>query len=124
MLYGGGLRVQGVGDIITPLPDEVPEDMSVMTVNGGSDSGKCYAEYDRLFATNEHLYTATDYIPDSVVSAIEHPRNDLEKAATNLNPNINHALMRFYRHYKFSAVSGSGSAVVGIGRYDLFDLDN
>ncbi|MDE5601671.1 MAG: hypothetical protein K2J16_04155 [Clostridia bacterium] len=124
MLYGGVCRVQGVGDIVTPLPDEVPEDMSVMTVNGGSDSGKCYAEYDRLFATNEHLYKATDYIPDSVASAIEHPRNDLEKAAMNLNPNIERAYMRFDRHYKFVTVSGSGSAVVGIGRYDLFDLNN
>ena len=124
MLYGGVCRVQGVGDIVTPLSDEVPEDMHVLVVNGGSDSGKCYAEYDRLLSVDGHARAADDYIADSVASAIAHPRNDLQNAAMRLNENIGHAFAKWETCHKFVIVSGSGSAIVGIGRRDPFDSEN
>ena len=124
MLYGGVCRVQDVGDIVTPLSDEVPEDMHVLVVNGGSDSGKCYAEYDRLLSANGHAHAADDYIADGVASAIAHPRNDLQIAACKINPSICDTLSDIKKSYKFAIVSGSGSAIVGIGRRDPFDSEN
>ncbi len=110
MMYGAPCRVQGVGEVVIPLEEEAPE-MNIRVAEGGSDSGECYRLYDELPCPLILLRT-----PQSVAEAVEEQRNDLTVAACNLNPNIATLIEQMRKEYAHVVMSGSGSAVVGIGK--------
>lgn len=110
MMSGVPCRVQGVGEVVIPLEEEAPE-MDIRVAEGGSDSGECYRLYDELPCPLILLRT-----PQSVAEAVEEERNDLTVAACNLNPNIAALIAQMRKEYAHVVMSGSGSAVVGIGK--------
>lgn len=115
MHLGRACRVQGVGEVLSVLFCEIPNDITVRIAEGGSDSGKCYAEYDRLRA-GKH---GDAPIAADIHGALSDPRNDLTEAAVSLNPNIGKLIAEMKKEFDFVVMSGSGSAVVGIGKKQM-----
>lgn len=117
MLYGRACRMTGVGEGIKPV--EIPincEDICVRIADGGSDTAACYALYDRLFGEGKRCFAASGgYVcePLNTDGGAELFKNDLTLAATTLNKNINSLIEEMAAEYKYVAMSGSGSAVLG-----------
>ncbi len=112
MLYGGACRVQGVGERVSPLDCDVPEDICVRIAEGGSDTAKCYA----LFDENDKGQYAALPIADSVYGALQFLRNDLTVSAVKLNPKIAELISSMKNEFEYVVMSGSGSAVIGIDK--------
>ena len=117
MLYGRACRMTGVGEGIEPV--EIPincEDICVRIAGGGSDTAACYALYDRLFSEGKRCFAASGgYVcePLKADGGAELFKNDLTLAATTLNESINSLIEEMATDYKYVAMSGSGSAVLG-----------
>lgn len=110
MLHGGTCRVQGVGEIVSPLENDKNLDFEIVVADGGSDSGACYKMYDELVQKD-----CDNLIPTTVDEALSCLRNDLFDAACILNPNIRLAYDGLKeKGYTHVLMSGSGSAVVAI----------
>lgn len=116
MLLGGACRVRGVGELLTPIACDIPSDIEVRIAGGGSDSGKCYAEFDRLMSERGCDKCDCESLAESVEQAILNPRNDLTEAAIALNPEIGKLIEEMKKEYKFVLMSGSGSAVISVGK--------
>lgn len=102
--FGKACRVQGVGEVISPLDGEPPE-IEIFVAKGGSDSAACYALYDKL------PHGETPPPPASIDEAIKALRNDLTLPAETLNPNIRTLRERLQSEGKRVVMSGSGSAI-------------
>lgn len=110
MLNGGTCRVQGVGEIVTPLENDENLDFEIAVADGGADSGACYKMYDELAQKD-----CDKPIPTTVDEALSCLRNDLFDAACILNPNIRLAYDNLKaKGYTHVLMTGSGSAVVAI----------
>lgn len=93
---GGHNRVTGVGDVVEALEPIFKH--FVLLVKGGVDSGKAYKLYDQIGA-----------------ECFGSRRNDLEKAAREINPAVKEAREILENlGAKDVVMSGSGSAVVAI----------
>lgn len=114
MLNGGTCRVQGVGEVVTPLENDKNLDFEIVVADGGADSGACYKLYDELQKERDELQTET-IIPQTVKEALTVLRNDLFEASCKINPNIRIAFdnLKAKGHEKV-VMTGSGSAVVAI----------
>lgn len=112
MYRGGILRVEGIGEKLTPLSYDKKLRFEVVTAEGGSDSKECYALYDALKEDGRLSTFAPP--PTTVEEALKAMRNDLTLPATILNPNIKEAIDALSKRYTHVIMSGSGSSVVGI----------
>ena len=111
-------RAEGTGGIVTPVKIEVPYKIGLVVAEGGVSTAECYAAFDenpgkrRRFTENLLAKKAFD------VRALG---NDLEDAATALNPNIKEAINRLYlAGAKKAVMTGSGSGVVGYFEKDAY----
>ncbi len=109
-MYMGGInRVQGVGDIVTPLTYDKNLNIDVAIAKGGSSTKDCYALYDELA---KHQDIDSRPIPSTVDEALSINRNDLLEPAKILNPHIESTLIALENHTgKKVYMSGSGSAL-------------
>ena len=98
MLYGGGARVQGVGEIVTPI--DVPQMTLVIAQKcAGGCTGEIYRTYDKVGGERGEGKTSF---------------NVLERSAVMLNPEIAVAKSDLLRHTPKVFMTGSGSAYVGV----------
>ena len=98
MIFGGGARVQGVGEIITPV------EMGQMTLviaqkTAGSSTKDIYAKYDEIGGERK---SGGDLF------------NVLERGAVALNPQIEIAKKDLQKYTDRVFMTGSGSAYVGV----------
>lgn len=96
----------------------MPYKIGLVVAEGGVSTAECYAAFDenpgkrRRFTENLLAKKAFD------VRALG---NDLEDAATALNPNIKEAINRLYlAGAKKAVMTGSGSGVVGYFEKDAY----
>ncbi len=115
MYRGGVMRVQGVGDILTPINNHPNLNVEIAIAKGGSSTKDCYALYDELDALD--MIKHIDKIPTTVEEAIDAHVNDLLEPATILNPNIEKTMTALKNHTgKQVYMSGSGSALFTIDK--------
>ncbi len=115
MYHGGVMRVQGVGDILTPIDNYPSLDIEIAIAKGGSSTKDCYALYDELDSLD--MIKHIDKIPTSVEEAIDARINDLLEPALILNPNIEKTMHALENHAgKQVYMSGSGSALFTIDK--------
>lgn len=111
VLYAKPCRVQGVGEVIIPLKDDVSFDVELVVAKGGADSGECYKLYDKLFPQ----VISDQPLPKDVKEAIDMCRNDLYIPAKTINPQIERAYLDLKtKGYDKVMMSGSGSCVFAI----------
>lgn len=108
MYVGGVCRVQGVGDIVTPLPSSKLPKAELFIPEFGSDSAACYAMYDKLLEQGK--ISRDSVVPTCVEEAVRALRNDLTLPATTLCPEIGELLEKLSTDGKRAMMSGSGSA--------------
>ncbi|MDE5655056.1 MAG: 4-(cytidine 5'-diphospho)-2-C-methyl-D-erythritol kinase [Clostridia bacterium] len=98
MLFGGGARVQGVGEIVTPV--EVPQmTMVIAQKTSGASTKDIYRKYDDV--GGERGNGKTHF-------------NVLERGAVMLNPQIAQAKSDLLKFTDLVFMTGSGSAYVGV----------
>ena len=98
MIYGGGARVQGVGEIVTPI--EAPQMTLVIAQKTiGSSTKDIYRKYDEI--GGERGDGSTYF-------------NVLERSAVALNPQIAEAKKDLQKFTDRVFMTGSGSAYVGV----------
>ncbi len=115
MYHGGVMRVQGVGDILTPIDDYPNLDIEIAIAKGGSSTKDCYALYDEFEELGVALHALK--IPTTVEEAIEINHNDLLESAMVLNDNIFKTKTALENHTgKQVYMSGSGSALFTIDK--------
>lgn len=109
MYLGGVCRVQGVGEVLTPLPDPAPNNIRVIIPPCKSDTAASYALFDDMNARGK---IPTDLpVPSCVDEAILSLRNDLTLPACALHPEISSSLGDLARQNIRAIVCGSGSAI-------------
>lgn len=119
MLYGKPCLVSGVGEIITPIDIPInPDCLDIQIAGGGSDTKACYALYDALKQNeaDKNGVSDTDNVYCIKLSdgrQIKLFVNDLTAPAVILNPEIGKLISEMRRKYRYTVMSGSGSAVVG-----------
>ncbi|MFW5779862.1 MAG: 4-(cytidine 5'-diphospho)-2-C-methyl-D-erythritol kinase [Bacillota bacterium] len=111
MFEGGDKRVKGLGENISPviLPNFK---YAIVLCPGGVNTKKAYDLYDKIGGENPDV--------DKIIMNINHTKpcilyNALQKAACQLNPNIQTGLDLLKESgFTQSVMTGSGSAVVGM----------
>ncbi|MDE7191881.1 MAG: 4-(cytidine 5'-diphospho)-2-C-methyl-D-erythritol kinase [Clostridia bacterium] len=98
MIFGGGARVQGVGEIITPVEIQ-PLTLVIAQKTVGSSTKDIYKKYD---AVGGDRCDGKPYF------------NALERSAVLLNPQIADAKMDLLKFSDRVFMTGSGSAYVGV----------
>ena len=102
MLFGGGARVQGVGEIVTPV--ETPSlTLVIAQKTVGSSTKEIYKKYDEVGGERSDGKSYS---------------NALERSAVMLNPQIAEAKADLQKYSDSVFMTGSGSAYVGV-----FDSD-
>ncbi|MDE6474746.1 MAG: 4-(cytidine 5'-diphospho)-2-C-methyl-D-erythritol kinase [Clostridia bacterium] len=98
MIFGGGARVQGVGEIITPVKIQ-PLTLVIAQKTVGSSTKDIYKKYD---AVGRDRCDGKPYF------------NALERGAVMLNPQIADAKADLLKFTQSVFMTGSGSAYVGV----------
>lgn len=98
MMFGGGARVQGVGEIITPVKIK-PLTLVIAQKTAGSSTKDIYAKYDEVGGGGK---SGNGYF------------NVLERGAVALNPQIAEAKRDLQKFTDNVFMTGSGSAFVGV----------
>jgi len=101
-------RVQGIGEIITPIKDEKYYYVEHL-IPTGVDTKKAYAIYDANRKDDQ-------YIPTTIKEAIEKKRNDLEYSAITLNSSVKSTFEKLKQEGKDVIVSGCGSTIFEISK--------
>lgn len=111
MFEGGYQRVQGVGDVLTPLNLQLDYDLVIVVADGGVSSGEAYKRYDEqniLDVPRTPAFLSAKAGEERVFG------NALTRAALSLNENLKDAFLAFGKIRPIATVmTGSGSAVVG-----------
>lgn len=120
MLTGGFARMQGRGDLVTPLAIKEKLHLLLICPESGVSAGACYTKYDQLPKTLEWKESATQGCIDGLVKGEvneggRYLMNDLYVPALHLNADVEKA----YNEAKsFSPIgitmSGSGSTVLAM----------
>lgn len=131
MYVGGVCRVQGIGDIVTPLEYDRQLQVHMAIAKGGSNSKDCYHLYDTIanintaqnidlvnFKIADKIYPHSNTVckdiplPTTVDEALAINRNDLYEIAILLNPKIQETAVVLHSHTNQKVfMSGSGSTV-------------
>lgn len=98
MIFGGSAKVQGVGEIITPV-DLQPLTVVIAQKTAGSSTKDIYAKYDEIGGERK---------------SNGEPFNVLERGAAALNPQIAAARCDLQKFSGRVFMTGSGSAYVGV----------
>ena len=120
MLTGGFARMQGRGELVTPL--ELGNDLHFLLLcpDGGVSSGECYKKYDELPKTLEWRESATEGCiaalkENDLENAGRYLTNDLYAAATHLNSDVERAYEAAKSFAPLGTVmTGSGSCVAAL----------
>ncbi len=107
MYVGGVCRVKGVGEEVVSLNEKAPE-FNVEIAPLCSDSGLCYKSFDEMGEI------CADAPPTNIEEALIACRNDLERAAFRVYPQLVGFKERLKEGHKIAILSGSGSAFVCI----------
>ncbi len=111
-------RAEGTGGIVTPVKIEVPYKIGLVVAEGGVSTAECYAAFDENPGKRRRF---TENLLAKKVFDVRALGNDLEDAATALNPNIKEAINRLYlAGAKKAVMTGSGSGVVGYFEKDAY----
>ena len=110
MALGSACRVQGVGDKVTKVDENVKiKFVGFKLAEGGSDTASVYAKFDEVGKISSAK------VPKDIISALKEQRNDLYSSACKFNKNIKKAYAELKSAKpKFLLMSGSGSAVVAV----------
>lgn len=104
-------RAEGTGGIVTPIKIEIPYKLGLIVAEGGVSTAECYAAFDENPGKRRRF---TENLLAKKVFDVRALGNDLEDAATALNPNVKEAINRLYlAGAKKAVMTGSGSGVVG-----------
>lgn len=122
-LTGGTALCEGVGEIVTPLPDLSGLHVLLLKPPKGVSTPSCYAAFDRtgaspLTAEEKTLLKETlsgeGSSEERFRQAFRHWSNDLQPAAAETVPEIEKGIALMKEHgASFSAMTGSGSCVFG-----------
>ena len=122
-LTGGTALCEGIGEIITPLPDLSGLHVLLMKPPKGVSTPSCYAAFDEMGAvpmTVEEKNTLKETLSGEGSSeerfhnAMQFWANDLEPAAVEAVPEIETGIRLMKEHgSSFAAMTGSGSCVFG-----------
>jgi 4-diphosphocytidyl-2C-methyl-D-erythritol kinase len=120
MLTGGFARMQGRGDLVTPLAIKEKLHLLLICPDSGVSAGACYTKYDQLPHTLQWKESATQGCIDALLKSEPNEggrylMNDLYVPALHLNTDVEKA----YNEAKsFSplgvTMSGSGSTVLAM----------
>ncbi len=114
MYFGAPCRVQGVGEIVTPIEVDCDVEIVDYYVEGGVDSGEAYKVFDEWFNKLPQFKKEaflSQIVPTSVSQAVEFLRNDLQNSACFLNPKISKKLAETDGRVM---MTGSGSCVIEV----------
>lgn len=120
MLTGGFARMQGRGELVTPLQLSNDLHFLLLCPDGGVSSGACYKKYDELPKTLEWRESATEGCiaaleRNDLESAGRYATNDLYVAATHLNSDVERAYEAAKSFAPLGTVmTGSGSCVAAL----------
>ncbi|MBO4651223.1 MAG: 4-(cytidine 5'-diphospho)-2-C-methyl-D-erythritol kinase [Clostridiales bacterium] len=122
-LTGGTVLCEGIGEILTPLPDLSGLHVLLMKPPKGVSTPACYAAFDEIGAvpmTMEEKKTLKETLlgegssEERFRSAFKYWANDLEPAAIEAVPEIETGIRLMKEHgSSFAAMTGSGSCVFG-----------
>jgi len=99
--WGGAMLGEGIGDQLTPLPDEAPAQVLLVRPTFGVATRDAYRWFDESGATAGGL--------------TDEWRNDLEPPVAARHPAIRAIVERLYEAgARYAAMSGSGSACFGL----------
>ncbi len=123
-LIGGSAHGVGRGELVTPLPDRGSYWWAVVPSADGLSTPSVYREFDRLhpdLPAGAHVRDPRGVIAalkvgdaDALAVAL---RNDLEKAAVSLRPELADRIALVQAHRSNTVMlSGSGPTVVGIAK--------
>lgn len=138
MYMGGVCRVQGIGEIVTPLDYDKHLNVQLSIAKGGSNSKECYQLYDTIekvntaqnidlidFKNADKIYPHSNTVckgsplPTTVEEALSTNRNDLYEVAIILNPKIQETAVALHnRTSRPVFMSGSGSTVFCVNVLD------
>lgn len=112
MINGGTKRVQGQGEIITPL--KYSEYHIILLSNNVPHSTKeIFDKFDKL---DVKRFTNTEFMTDKIESDdfLDYLSNDLEQAAESLYPDFKKDLQIAKSVSKNFIMTGSGSCIIGV----------
>ena len=119
MIDGGYAKMQGRGEIITPLEEKKPVYMLLLCPNSTVSAGACYREFDKLCA-NQELAGKTNeaisaYLRSDIVGLADSLNNDLTCGACALNKDVEKGLEELKSFSPLGVgMTGSGSATFAI----------
>ena len=120
MLTGGFARMQGRGDLVTPLAIKEKLHLLLICPESGVSAGACYTKYDQLPKTLEWKESATQGCIDGLVKGEvneggRYLMNDLYAPALHLNADVEKAYKEALAFSPLGVtMSGSGSAVLAM----------
>lgn len=110
MILGAACRVQGVGDKVTRIDENVKiKFVGFKIAEGGSDTAEVYKQFDEI------AKISSAKPPQDVETALKIQRNDLYAPAVKLNKEIKKAYQSLKDEKpRFLLMSGSGSAIIAL----------
>lgn len=113
-IYARPARVRGIGEIVEPLPAFPRPPLVVAHDHTGVSTAAVYGQYDRAL-TKREAPPIKDLFADPQVPLQEWMANDLEMAASRIQPGIPLLKRRLLNLGALAVVmTGSGSAVFGV----------
>jgi 4-diphosphocytidyl-2C-methyl-D-erythritol kinase len=119
MIDGGYARMQGRGEIVTPIREKQPIYLLLLCPNSSVSAGACYREFDNITALKT-LNASTDdaisaYLSSDLESFGKKLKNDLTLGATALNKDVERGLEELRAFSPLGVgMTGSGSATFAI----------
>lgn len=114
--YSQPARMQGIGDIITPVP-KMPE-LSILLVNPGipCSTQKIFTQYNPPLYSNDITMPSTFTSQADLIDFLKLQRNDLTETAENTVSEITQILSALNKQAgcQLSRLSGSGATCFGI----------
>ncbi len=119
MLDGGYARMEGRGEIVTPVLEKSPVYLLLLCPNSKVSAGACYQEFDRIVKGLElgnSTSTAIDaYLQGDISGLAKALKNDLTDGAVALNPDVERGLNELREFSPLGVgMTGSGSATFAI----------
>lgn len=126
MLTGGYAVIKGRGEIVEPTKADRKIYLLIITENASISARGCYKKFDEL---NEKTSLATEKAKKAIYKGdleglFALMKNDLEKPAVSIVPQISHNLYALKKAGAVKAmVAGSGPSVFGVF-YDKLSMEN
>lgn len=115
-IRGHNAWVEGVGDIITPIPAPI-QSYWILKPPAGVSTPAIFGSPS--LCRDTPATSLTDYLAQPAENRMGFGRNDLEPVASALCPDVHAALARMHQHGLTPRMSGSGSAVFAVLAKDI-----